>query len=88
VRYVFHAFGYTAPRTAARYGRLKPKLSLSSAKRADVLVFKQKGTWHLGLVVGDNRFVHAPSRGQRVREEMVNAYWRERLVRVVRIIAD
>ncbi len=88
VRYVFHAFGYQVPRQARAYARLKPNVPLRFLQPADVLVFRLKGSWHLGIYSGDNRFVHAPSRGQRVREETINSYWKDELVRVVRIIAD
>ena len=88
VHYVFHAFGYESPRVAKAYAKVKPSIRLKSIKAADVLVFKLSGSWHLGFYSGNNRFVHAPSSGQRIREEELTDYWRKKLVRVVRVIRD
>lgn len=88
VHYVFHAFGYKSPRTAREFARVKPAVRLDRLKAADVLVFKLKGSWHVGLYSGKGAFVHAPSRGQRVREEALNAFWLENCRRAVRIIRD
>lgn len=88
VRYVFHAFGYEAPREARAYSKLKPAIRFGELKEADVLVFKVKRSWHVGLYTGKDRFVHAPSRGQTVREEKIGRYWQERLVKAVRVIRE
>jgi len=88
VRYVFHAFGYEAPREARAYSKLKPTVRLGELKEADVLVFKVKRSWHVGIYTGENRFVHAPSAGQKVREENIGQYWQDRVVKAVRIIKD
>jgi len=88
VHYVFHAFGYSAPREAKAFAKQKPAISFNALRLADVLVFKVKRTWHVGIYSGKNRFVHAPSSGQNIREEVINEFWRDQLVRVVRIIKD
>ncbi len=88
VRYVFHAFGYSLPREARLYSRLKPTVRFNSLQAADVLVFRLKQSWHVGVYTGENRFVHAPSSGQRVREEAISPYWSQQLVRAVRVIKN
>ena len=59
-----------------RHTRSVPKRSM---REGDILFFKQRGKSysHVGIYVGDSRFVHAPSTGKTVRTDSVeDAYWR------------
>jgi cell wall-associated NlpC family hydrolase len=57
-------------------------------RRGDLLFFNQEGKKfsHVGLYLGDGRFVHAPSTGGRVRVDRFDAeYWRRHFVEARRI---
>ncbi len=59
------------------------KVSLSSISRGDLVFFNQEGRFasHVGIYLGNNRFVHAPSSGKRVRIDAFDApYWQKHLV--------
>ncbi|MBS7457540.1 C40 family peptidase [Coralloluteibacterium stylophorae] len=53
----------------------------------DLVFFGRSGRVdHVGIYVGDGRFVHAPSRGKAVRiSSMGEAYWRKRYVEALRV---
>jgi cell wall-associated NlpC family hydrolase len=57
-------------------------------RRGDLLFFDQEGKKfsHVGLYLGDGRFVHAPSSGGRVRVDRFDAeYWQRHFVEARRI---
>lgn len=59
------------------------KVSLSNISRGDLVFFNQEGKFasHVGIYLGNNRFVHAPSSGKSVRIDVFDApYWKKHLV--------
>jgi cell wall-associated NlpC family hydrolase len=57
-------------------------------RRGDLLFFDQEGKKfsHVGVYLGDGRFVHAPSSGGRVRIDRLDVqYWQRHLVEARRI---
>ena len=57
-------------------------------RRGDLVFFDQEGKKfsHVGLYLGDGRFVHAPSSGGRVRIDRLDAqYWQRHFVEAMRI---
>jgi hypothetical protein len=88
VYYVYDCYGIKLPRTAKKQAKLKEKISLKRAKPGDILAFKLKRRWHTAIYIGDKSFVHAPNRREKVQKETINAFWKKRLKRVIRIIED
>ncbi len=86
VLYVFREIaGLELPRTA-RAQRTEGE-SVSNKKElrpGDLVFFATRGrgvTSHVGIYIGQNKFVHAPRRGTKVRvDEMKNPYWTKRYV--------
>lgn len=75
VYYVHRRLGMTVPRTAKEQWRRARRVKHPAA--GDLLFFRPpKRHWHVGIYLGDNRFVHAPATGKRVRIEPLNGYWR------------
>ena len=78
--YVFRAsIGLQLPRTAADQFRELGAAVPRDALNAGDLVFFRQGRGridHVGIYVGEGRFIHAPSRGGRVRIDGLEApYW-------------
>lgn len=88
VYYVYDCYGIKLPRTAKKQAKLKEKVSLKRAKPGDILAFKLKRRWHTAIYIGDNSFIHAPNQREKVRKEAINAFWKKRLKKVIRIIKD
>jgi len=83
--FVGHVFSESAglelPRRSEEMNRLGAAVSQSELEAGDLVFFNTLGRRysHVGLYLGDDRFVHAPARGGRVRiERMTDAYWRAR----------
>lgn len=72
VQYVMAAFGAQLPRTAREQAMVGEKIDrdIASLKPGDLLTFgKGKRISHIGIYIGDGRYVHAPTTGKRVKIE-------------------
>src|ERR1700674_4626231 len=82
VRYVFQQVtGVTLPRTAQEMSRVGKKVAAPDLKVGDLVFFNTRSFpfSHVGIYLGDDRFVHAPSRGGAVEIAAMSAsYWRTR----------
>jgi len=82
VRYVARsALGVQLPRRAEGIGRAGVPVSSSQLQPGDLVFFNTLGRpfSHVGLYVGDGRFIHAPAGSGQVRfEDMSQPYWRNR----------
>ena len=80
VRYVFQqTTGITLPRTSAQLGKLGANVGGSQLMPGDLVFFNTRRfvNSHVGIYLGDNRFVHAPSTGSEVEiSSLDEAYWR------------
>ncbi|HET9033311.1 MAG TPA: C40 family peptidase [Dokdonella sp.] len=81
VGYVFRdAAGIRLPRTSADIGKLKrPDVSLGHLQSGDLVLFAaHRKISHVGIYVGNGRFVHAPNSGGTVRLDRLDAPgWKE-----------
>jgi cell wall-associated NlpC family hydrolase len=82
VQYVFQEVtGVTLPRTAHQMSRLGERVSASDLKPGDLVFFNTRrfAFSHVGIYLGDNRFIHAPARGREVQiAEFDAGYWKKR----------
>lgn len=92
VRKVFgDALGLNLPRTAAEMARLGDKIGTRELKPGDLVFFNtmRRAFSHVGIYVGDNKFLHSPSAGGVVRlEAMDTTYWMKRFNGARRLIPD
>lgn len=67
------------PRSSAELARLGPPVAPRSIAAGDLVVFGPAGSVnHVGIYVGEGRFVHAPSSGGTVRLDRLDGpYWRD-----------
>lgn len=82
VRHVFReAWGSTLPRTAAELSRVGKKIMPQDLQPGDLVFYNtlRRGFSHVGIYLGDNKFIHSPSSGGQVRiESMEVGYWKKR----------
>jgi cell wall-associated NlpC family hydrolase len=88
VQYVYGCFGLDLPRTASEQRDVGRRISAKKALPGDLVLFKMGGIWHSAIYLGGGRFIHAPSRGSRVRIEELNDFWQGHLKRFTRLIAE
>ena len=81
VRYVFQQVtGVTLPRTAKDMSRLGEQVALADLQPGDLVFFNTRrfAFSHVGIYLGDNRFVHAPRRGREVEVATLDSsYWQK-----------
>ena len=82
VRYVFHnAANLTLPPTARAISQIGKSVKRDELQPGDLVFFNtlKSAFSHVGIYIGDNKFVHAPSTGKVVSiESMENSYWAKR----------
>jgi cell wall-associated NlpC family hydrolase len=88
VKYAYGRAGITLPRDTQSQQRMSVLVSTHALRAGDLLFFDQEGKKksHVGLYLGNGRFIHAPSTGGRVRIDSLNAqYWKKHFVEARRI---
>lgn len=82
VRHVFReAIGLVLPRRAEEMGRAGSQIAPHQLKPGDLVFFNtlRRTFSHVGIYIGNDQFVHAPSTGGVVRVDNMNAqYWLNR----------
>lgn len=83
VWYVFGQHGLAVPRTVAEQYRAGAAVTGNSLEAGDLVFFSTTapGPTHVGIALGADEFVHAPSSTGEVRvERLGSSYWRGRFV--------
>lgn len=84
VGYVYRdAAGVSLPRTSSAMSELgRRKLAIDLLQPGDLVFFESgRDIGHVGIYVGERRFVHAPNSGGTVRlDSLDGAWWREHFV--------
>ena len=92
VRYMYEkSVGLVLPRRAEEQAKVTEEISRSELKPGDLVFFNTlKRTFsHVGIYVGDGKFIHAPRPGKAVRvDDMREAYWQKRFNGARRVQAD
>ncbi|MEO8365198.1 MAG: C40 family peptidase [Pseudoxanthomonas sp.] len=77
------------PRTSRELAQVQgPRIAPEKLAAADLVFFGSKGSVsHVGIYVGEGRFVHAPSTGGTVRlDQLDGAYWRDHYSGATRVL--
>ena len=92
IRYVFQqATGLSLPRSARDQSRVGESISKDNLQPGDLVFFNTRRFQfsHVGLYIGDNRFIHAPSSGGAVQVvSLDNAYWQKAFNGARRIVGS
>jgi cell wall-associated NlpC family hydrolase len=89
VQYVFARHGMKVPRTVARQAEVGARVHEAAA--GDLVFFATEGhrATHVGIALGPDRFIHAPSSRGVVRVEAFAApYWASRFLEARRVAVD
>ncbi len=95
IRHVFaETLALALPHSSYAMSKLGNTIEKDGLQPGDLVFYRtlKHSFSHVGLYIGDGRFVHAPSRGKTVEiVDMDNAYWRKRFNgarRVISVSAD
>jgi cell wall-associated NlpC family hydrolase len=82
VKYVFKDnLGFLFPKKTDDMSKVGLQISRDNLKPGDLVFFNtlQRENSHVGIYVGENKFIHAPARGSGVRvDDMTTVYWDKR----------
>ncbi|UOO83276.1 C40 family peptidase [Uruburuella testudinis] len=76
------------PRTSAEQARMGVAVSRSNLQPGDMVFFNTAGRRisHVGLYIGNNRFIHAPRTGKSIEiTSLSNKYWNSKYVTARRV---
>ena len=88
IQYSYKQAGVSLPRSTDELLRTSQPLRGAHLRRGDLLFFDQEGKKksHVGIYLGDGKFVHAPSSGKTVRTDRLDSpYWRKHLSEARRV---
>lgn len=87
VGYVFRsALGIELPRVSRDMARSGEKVDRKSLVPGDLVFFGRRGRVdHVGIYLGDGRFVHAPRTGRDVTVSSLDGYWGSKFVQARRV---
>ena len=88
VRYVYHQHGVPMPREVREQFRVGKTVDRDRLEPGDLVFFSTvaPGASHVGIVIGGDQFVHAPSERGVVRvEHLTSQYWASRFVGAKRV---
>lgn len=83
------AIGLLLPRTAHEQSEVGNVIDKNELKAGDLVFFNtmRRAFSHVGIYLGDNRFMHAPRSGAEIRvEDMSQSYWTKRYNGARRIV--
>jgi cell wall-associated NlpC family hydrolase len=79
--------GIKLPHSARAQARLGQKVVPGTLKPGDLVFFKtnRRGISHVGMYIGNNRFIHAPRTGRSVSVDSLTGYYKRRYVTARRL---
>jgi hypothetical protein len=80
---VYKKIGINIPRTAYEQYLKAGKVTKGFLKKGDLVFFSTRwiGVNHVGIYIGDNKFIHSPSIGKCIKIDLLNSrYWGTRFI--------
>lgn len=86
VHYSYLKAGKSVPRTTGQLWKASETVDRRNIRAGDLLFFRIDGKMsHVGMYIGDSRFVHAPSSGKKVSVASLDSdFYRQALIRAGR----
>ncbi len=81
VQFIYAKHGLDIPRGSDEQYDSARKISIRDAAPGDLVFFRTSGSGisHVGIYIGNNRFIHSPSSGKKISyADIESSYWKER----------
>ena len=88
MQYIFkRSMGITLPRTSAEMATVGQQVDRANLKPGDMVFFGAGGrVSHVGMYIGNDRFIHAPRTGRDIEITSMNGnYWKSRYITARRV---
>ncbi|MDO4433714.1 MAG: C40 family peptidase [Alysiella sp.] len=89
MQYIFRkTFAVNLPRTSAEQAQMGVQVNRADLQPGDMVFFRTSGNRisHVGMYVGNNRFIHAPRTGKNIEiTSLSHQYWNSRYVTARRV---
>ena len=88
MQYIFkRSMGITLPRTSAEMATVGQQVDRANLKPGDMVFFGSGGrVSHVGMYIGNDRFIHAPRTGRDIEITSMNgSYWKSRYITARRV---
>ncbi|HIO93374.1 MAG TPA: NlpC/P60 family protein [Leucothrix mucor] len=90
IQYSFKKANINLPRTAASQYKKTKRIALSQLQSGDLIFFHTRHRRHVrinhvGIYLGNNKFIHAPRRGKTVSITKLSRYWKRKIVGAGRV---
>lgn len=73
-KYVFsESCGFTLPRSSYEQAKAGVKIAKEALQPGDLVVFREPRRLHMGLYLGEGKFIHSPNRRGKVRVESLES---------------
>lgn len=89
MQYIFKNSGIHLPRSSRDMAQVGSHVSRDGLQVGDMVFFAHSGKniSHVGMYVGDNKFIHSPSSGKTVEITSLDAnYWKSRYITARRVL--
>ena len=89
IRYLFQkSLGITLPRVSADMAKVGKSIAVANLQPGDLLFFNTKrgSNTHVGMYIGDNKFIQSPHTGADIQITDLNDYWRGKINGAKRIV--
>lgn len=88
VKTLYSQIGKNLPRVSRDQSKIGEKISLNNLETGDLLFFHTLGNYvsHVGLYIGNNKFVHASSKSQKIIVSDLSGYYLEKFVFGTRLL--
>lgn len=92
VRYLFKSsLGINLPRTAREMAQVGKKIPLNQLQAGDLLFFNtiaHRANSHMGMYIGDNKFIQSPKTGSQIQISDFSGYWRSHFNGAKRMVEE
>lgn len=92
MQYIYkHTANVDLPRRSEDMASVGQRISREALKAGDMVFFKTHGSAisHVGMYIGENRFIHAPRTGKSIEiTSLGNSYWTKTYATARRVLAD
>ncbi len=90
VKKIYELFDVSLPRTAREQAHVGAHVAREDLREGDLVFFNTKRSFgHVGIYIGDNKFVHASSGNRVIKiDSLDESYFNKRFVRAVRLKGD